>query len=289
MQKANPKRNLRKPQHQGRPGIESKMDPKPITAPSLDAIGGKLTNKIAFITGGDSGIGRAVALLFAKEGADIAIVYLNEHTDAKTVKREIEEKHHRKCFLMAGDISNEKFCIRSVKKAVEEFGKIDILINNAAIHYESKSLLDISTVNLLKTFSTNIFAMFWITKAALPFLSKGGSIINTTSVTAYRGSADLIDYSATKGAIVSFTRSLSASLVDKGIRVNAVAPGPTWTPLIASSFKPQKVAKHGSDVPMKRAGEPAEVAPAYLFLASSDGTYITGQVIHPNGGEIVNG
>jgi len=265
------------------------MVPEPTTAPSVQPTGRKLENKIVVITGGDSGIGKAVALLFAKEGADLAIIYLNEHSDAREVKKEVENNYKRKCLLIAADISKEKSCISSIKKVVKEFGKIDILINNAAVHYESKSLLDISTSNLLKTFATNIFSMFWITKEALPSLSKGSSIINTTSVTAYRGSADLIDYSATKGAIVSFTRSLSASLVEKGIRVNAVAPGPIWTPLIVSSFKPQKVAKHGSDVPMKRAGEPAEVAPAYLFLASSDGAYITGQVIHPNGGEIVNG
>ncbi len=289
MQKASPKKNLRKPQHQSRPGVESKMTPVPDSVPVQQPVNGKLENKVAFITGGDSGIGRAVALLFAKEGADIAIGYLNEHTDAREVKKEIEEQFKRKCLLVPADISKERPCISAVKKVVKEFGRIDILINNAAIHYESKTLSDISTANLLKTFSTNIFSMFWITKAVLPYLSKGSSIINTSSVTAYRGSADLIDYSATKGAIISFTRSLSASLVDKGITVNAVAPGPIWTPLIASSFKPQKVAKHGSDVPMKRAGEPTEVAPAYLFLASSDGSYITGQVIHPNGGEIVNG
>jgi len=289
MQKSSPKKNIRKPQQQSRPGLESKMNPTPITTPPTDTVGGKLKNKVAMITGGDSGIGKAVALLFAKEGADIAIVYLNEHDDAKAVKKEIEEKYQRKCLLLAGDISKEKVCIALVQKTIKEYGRLDILVNNAAIHYETKSLLDISTSNLLKTFSTNVFSMFWITKAALPHLPKGSSIINTTSVTAYRGSADLIDYSATKGAIVSFTRSLSASLIEKGIRVNAVAPGPIWTPLIAASFKPQKVAKHGSDVPMKRAGEPTEVAPSFLFLASSDSSYITGQVIHPNGGEIVNG
>lgn len=288
MQKANPKKNLRKPQHQQRPGAEFKLFPVPDSTP-VYSTANKLKNRIALITGGDSGIGKASALLFAKEGADIVIVYLNEHKDAKAVKKEIEEKYGRRCLLIAGDISREKFCITAVKKAIREFGKIDILVNNAAIHYESKSLLDITTPHLLKTFSTNIFSMFWITKTALPFMRKGGAIINTTSVTAYRGSAHLIDYAATKGAIVSFTRSLSAALIKKGIRVNAVAPGPIWTPLIASSFGPQKVAKHGSDVPMKRAGKTAEVAPAYLFLACNDSSYITGQVIHPNGGEIVNG
>jgi NAD(P)-dependent dehydrogenase (short-subunit alcohol dehydrogenase family) len=288
MQKANPKKNVKKPQSQERPGIESKMEPIPNSKP-MNTNNGKLLNKSVLITGADSGIGRAVALLFAKEGADIAIIYLNEHSDANDVKKEIESTYNRKCLLLAGDISKEKFCIDSVKKTVKEFGKIDILINNAAIHYETKSLLDVTTANLLKTFSVNIFSMFWLTKAVLPHLSKGSTIINTTSVVAYRGSGDLIDYAATKGAIVSFTRSLSASLVDKGIRVNAVAPGPIWTPLIASSFEPQKVAKHGSDVPMKRPGEPSEVAPSYLFLASEDSSYITGQVIHPNGGEIVNG
>ncbi len=172
---------------------------------------------------------------------------------------------------------------------MKKFDRIDILVNNVALHYERKSLLDIDTKQLMQTFATNVFSMFWMTKAALPAMQKGASIINTTSVTAYRGSSSLIDYSATKGAIVSFTRSLSSNLVEQQIRVNAVAPGPIWTPLIASSFKPKKVAKHGSDVPMKRPGEPVEVAPAYLFLASNDASYITGQVIHPNGGEIVNG
>jgi NAD(P)-dependent dehydrogenase (short-subunit alcohol dehydrogenase family) len=289
MQKANPKKNIRKPQHQHRPGVEYKLKPVPQTQPLQTEGTGKLKNKIAFITGGDSGIGKAVALLYAKEGANIVIVYLSEHTDARATAAEIKEVYGRKCMLISGDISKERFCISAVKKAVKQFGKIDILINNAAIHYERKSVEDITTEQLVKTFSTNIFSMFWIVKAALPSMKKGSCIINTTSVTAYRGSGGLIDYASTKGAIVSFTRSLSANLVDKGIRVNAVAPGPIWTPLVASSFKPSKVATFGSDVPMKRAGEPSEVAPAYLFLASEDASYMTGQVLHPNGGEIING
>lgn len=280
---------LRKPQQQPRPGLEYKMAPVPDTAPSDITWNHKLKNKVALITGGDSGIGRAVALLFAKEGAHIVIVYLDEHKDARDTQKEIQEKFGQQCLLVAGDISKEKFCTAAVKKAVKQFGKIDILVNNAVMHYEAESILKITTARLVKTFEVNIFSMFWLTKAALPFMKKGSCIINTTSVTAYRGSATLIDYAATKGAIVSFTRSLSASLVDKGIRVNAVAPGPIWTPLIAASFKPAKVAKHGSDVPMKRAGEPAEVAPSYLFLACEDSAYITGQVLHPNGGEIING
>jgi NAD(P)-dependent dehydrogenase (short-subunit alcohol dehydrogenase family) len=271
MQKANPKKNLRKPQHQNSPGTEKKMSPVPLSAPTEEPGTGKLANKVAFITGGDSGIGKATALLFAKEGAEIA------------------EKYDRQCLLLPGDISKERFCFSAVSKAVKQFGKIDILVNNAATHYESKTLADISTTQLTKTFATNIFSMFWITRAALPAMEEGSCIINTTSVTAYRGSASLMDYAATKGAIVSFTRSLSTNLIEKGIRVNAVAPGPIWTPLIASSFKSQKVAQHGSDAPMKRAGEPAEVAPSYLFLACSDSSYITGQVLHPNGGEIING
>jgi len=289
MQKANPKKPIRKPQHQRRPGVEYKLKTVPDTDPLQKEGTGKLKNKIAFITGGDSGIGKAVALLYAKEGADIVIVYLSEHTDAKATADEITALYGRKCLLIPGDISKERFCISAVKKAVDKFGKIDILVNNAAIHYECKNIQDITTENLLKTFATNIFSMFWIVKAALPSMKKGSCIINTTSVTAYRGSGALIDYAATKGAIVSFTRSLSANLVEKGIRVNAVAPGPIWTPLVASSFKPSKVATFGSDVPMKRAGEPSEVAPAYLFLASKDASYMTGQVLHPNGGEIING
>jgi NAD(P)-dependent dehydrogenase (short-subunit alcohol dehydrogenase family) len=287
MQKANPKKQLRKPQSQSRPGKEVQMSPKPIAENQMPG-SGKLKGKIALITGGDSGIGKAVAILFAKEGADIAIAYLNEHEDANETKSEVE-KFGRKCELIPGDLSKENVCKKTVDRVKKVFGKIDILINNAALHWESKTLEDISTDQLLRTFSTNIFSYFWVTKYALPLMKKGGAIVNSTSVTAYRGSATLIDYASTKGAIVSFTRSLAANLVEKGIRVNGVAPGPIWTPLIASSFKPEKVAQHGSDVPMKRAGEPVEIAPSYLFLACSDSSYITGQILHPNGGEIVNG
>ena len=288
MQKSNPKKPIRPPQKQEKPGDEYKMIPQPVyDNPAVKGCG-KLSNKIAFITGGDSGIGRAVAVLFAKEGADIAIVYLSEDKDAEQTKAAIE-RYGRKCVLIPGDISKERFCKNAVAKTIKEFGRIDVLVNNAATQFESKSIEDISTEQLTKTFETNIFAMFWIVKAALPGMSKGSTIINSTSVTAYRGSAELMDYASTKGAIVSFTRSLAHSLIDKGIRVNAVAPGPIWTPLIVDTFDGDKVAKHGSDAPMKRAGEPVEVAPSYLFLACDDSSYITGQVLHPNGGEIVNG
>jgi NAD(P)-dependent dehydrogenase (short-subunit alcohol dehydrogenase family) len=289
MQKANPKKPIRKPQAQEKPGKEYLMKPAPVFEnPSMKSAL-KLNNKVAFITGGDSGIGRAVAVLFAKEGADVVIVYLNEDKDAADTTDIIEQQYGRSCYLIAGDISKESFCYKAVTQAVKKFGRIDILVNNAATHMESTSLAEISTRQLIKTFETNIFSMFWITKKALEHMPEGSVIINTTSVTAYRGSGALIDYASTKGAIVSFTRSLSANLVDKKIRVNAVAPGPIWTPLIVSTFSPDKVAKHGSDVPMKRAGEPSEVAPCYLFLACDDSTYITGQVLHPNGGEIING
>ncbi|MFZ6010943.1 MAG: SDR family oxidoreductase [Bacteroidota bacterium] len=287
MQKAGKKRPLRKPQHQRRPGQEHKLQPTPKFENHHRGTG-KLENKVALITGGDSGIGRAVAVLFAKEGANIAIAYLSEHEDAEETKRMIQYSG-RKCLLIPGDLSKEVNCKKAVEKTVKAFDRIDILVNNAAIHYESENPEDISGEQLLKTFGTNIFSYFWITQAALPHMPEGSSIINTASVTAYRGSPSLIDYAATKGAIVSFTRSLASNLVKRKIRVNGVAPGPIWTPLIASSFKPSKVANFGSDVPMERAGEPAEVAPSYLFLASDDAAYMTGQFLHPNGGEIING
>jgi len=289
MQKAQPKKLLRKPQSQNRPGIESKMKPLPVYDHPHVTGSGKLKNKIALISGGDSGIGRAVAILFAKEGADVAIAYLSENSDAQEAKEIIENTYKQKCLLIPGDLSKEAACKKAVSKTIKEYGRIDILVNNAAIHYESKSLGEISTEQLLKTFATNIFSYFWLTKEALNHMKENASIINTASVTAYRGSGTLIDYASTKGAIISFTRSLSSNLVEKGIRVNAVAPGPIWTPLVAATFEPKKVAQHGSDVPMKRAGEPVEVATSYLFLASEDGAYFTGQVLHPNGGEIVNG
>jgi NAD(P)-dependent dehydrogenase (short-subunit alcohol dehydrogenase family) len=287
MQKGGEKKTLRKPQEQEMPGIEQKMDPKPVS--DRPEPQNKLDGKVALITGGDSGIGRAVAILFAKEGADVAIAYLNETEDGQEVKRIVEQEYGRTCILFEGNIRKEKFCEKIVTDTVKKFGKLDILVNNAATQTEKQSLTDITTDQLYETFETNIFSMFWVTKYALQHLQKGACIINTTSVTAYRGSPTLIDYSATKGAILTFTRSLSGSLVEKGIRVNAVAPGPIWTPLIAGSFDKEKVASFGSDVPMKRAGEPVEVAPSYLFLASQDGSYITGQVLHPNGGEIING
>lgn len=289
MQKGSPAKILRKPQHQQRPGQESKMKPLPVSEDPREKGCGKLHNKIALITGGDSGIGKAVAILFAKEGADITISYLDEHADAKKTKQLIEEKYGRKCFLIPGDISKEAHCKTIVRKTIKTFRQIDILVNNAAIQYEHKSLEKLPTKELRKSFEVNIFSFFWITKAALPFLKKGSSIINSASVVAYRGSAGLLAYAATKGAIVSFTRSLSANLKEKEIRVNGVAPGPVWTPLVVTGFSPKKVAKHGSDSPMGRAGEPVEIAKSYLFLACDDSSFMSGQFLHPNGGEIVGG
>lgn len=263
------------------------MHPKPVSEPVYPG-SGRLRDKKLLITGGDSGIGKAVAILFAKEGADVAIVYLNENADARQAKKEVEQ-YGRQCLLIKGDLAKEAFCKKAVKETVKQFGRIDILVNNAALHYETKKIEDITTAKLQKVFAVNVFAMIHIIQHALPFMKRGSCIINTSSVTAYRGSKHLLDYAATKGAIVSFTRSLSANLVKKGIRVNGVAPGPIWTPLIPASFKANRVSHHGAETPMERAGEPAEVAPAFLFLATEDSSYITGQFIHPNGGEIING
>ncbi|MEO7983561.1 MAG: SDR family oxidoreductase [Bacteroidota bacterium] len=289
MQKTGKKRPLRPPQRQARPGQEKRMRPLPVFDYPEKNGTGKLKGKTALISGGDSGIGKAIAVLFAKEGADIAIAYLNEHADATGTKKIIEETYHKKCVLIPGNLGNEKHCKQVVAKTIRSLGRLDIVVNNAAQQYENKRIEGITTAELLKTFQTNIFSFFWITKESLRYMKKGSCIINTSSVTAYRGSAALLDYAATKGAIVSFTRSLSANLVKKGIRVNGVAPGPVWTPLIPSSFPGKKTAMHGSDTPMERAAQPAEIAPSYLFLASEDANYITGQFIHPNGGEIING
>ena len=273
---------------QQQPGIESIMTPRPQSEDAEYRGSGKLEGKVAFITGGDSGIGRAVAILFAKEGADVAINYLNEEDDAEETRREVENED-RRCILIPGDIGDPTFCTTAIERTVEELGQLDVLVNNAAEQHAVDNIEDISPEQIERTFRTNVFSMFYLTAAALKHLSPGSTIINTTSVTAYKGSPSLLDYSATKGAIVSFTRSLSQALVDKGIRVNAVAPGPIWTPLIPSTFSAEKVASFGSDKPMGRAGEPSEVAPCYVFLATKDSSYMSGQVLHPNGGEVING
>jgi NAD(P)-dependent dehydrogenase (short-subunit alcohol dehydrogenase family) len=282
-------RTTRPPQKQSRqPGIEAEMHPRPIADDPKHRGSGKLRDRIALISGGDSGIGRAVAVAFAREGADVAVVYFDEHKDAAETKRLVEAEG-RRCITIAGDIARESFCRRAVERTAKVFGRIDVLVNNAAVQYPQDSIEKITAEQLERTFRVNIFSMFSMTSAALAHMPKGGAIINTTSVTAYRGSKDLIDYAATKGAIVAFTRSLAGSLIDRGIRVNAVAPGPIWTPLIVASFDEKKVSTFGSDSPMKRPGEPEEVAPSYVFLACDDASYMTGQVLHPNGGEIING
>ena len=275
-------------QHQPRqPGLETEMTPQPDSTMEEYRGSGKLQSKVAIITGGDSGIGRSIAVAFAKEGADITVSYLDEHEDAQRTKEEVE-KCGRKCILIAGDVGDEKFCTEVVAETISAFGRIDVLVNNAAEQHVRESILDIDSAQLERTFRTNIFSMFYLVKAALPQLKKGARIINTTSVTAYKGSPHLLDYSATKGAIVGFTRSLSLQLIEQGIHVNAVAPGPIWTPLIPSTFPPDKVGEFGKNVPMKRAAQPDEVAPCYVFLASQDCSYMSGQVLHPNGGNIVN-
>jgi len=277
------------PQHQDhRPGTESEMHPKPEFESNEYKAAGKLKGKVALITGGDSGIGRAVAVYYAKEGADVSIVYLNEHKDAEETKRQVEQEG-RKCLLIAGDVGDDAFCRDAVTETVEKLGKLDILVNNAAEQHPQKKIEDITKEQLERTFRTNIFGMFYLTQAAMPHLSKGSSIINTTSITAYRGSPQLLDYASTKGAIVAFTRSLSMNVVGQGIRVNAVPPGPIWTPLIPSTFPADQVAEFGATQPMKRPGQPEELAPAYVYLASTDSSYVSGQVIHVNGGEVING
>lgn len=277
-------------QHQNnQPGNEEQMKPTPIY--ELDGYNRacrKLEGKVAVITGGDSGIGRAVAIAFAQEGAKLAILYLNEHEDGEKTKKLVEQKGAQ-CILISGDIGEEQFCKTAVKQVVDTYGTIDILINNAGEQHPQDKLEYITTEQLMRTFNTNFFGAFFMTKAAIPHLKKGATIINTTSVVAYKGHETLIDYSATKGALTSFTRSLALNLAPNGIRVNAVAPGPIWTPLIPSSFDQQKVVQFGSNTPIKRAGQPVELAQAYVFLASQDSSFVIGETIHINGGEIING
>ena len=274
------------PQQQSQPGDEYKMDPKPILIREGYSGSNKLIDKVALVTGGDSGIGASAVLHFAAEGANIVLVYYNETKDALYIKKEVE-KLGLKCLLIEKDLTEEANCEYCIKACIEEYGQLDILVNNAAMQFPQDSLIDIDKEQLHKTFETNIYPYFYLTKAALVYLKKDDTIINTSSVTAYRGSEHLVDYASTKGAIVSFTRSLSAQLAPKGIRVNGVAPGPIWTPLIPASF--DDVTKFGQDTPMGRAGQPSEVGPAYVFLASEDSSYITGQFIHVNGGEIIGG
>jgi NAD(P)-dependent dehydrogenase (short-subunit alcohol dehydrogenase family) len=266
------------------PGHESKLEPKPEWRPRYPG-SGRLTDKVALITGADSGIGRAVAALFAREGADIAIVYLCEHDDAAKSK-EIVEGEGRRAITIAGDIGDKDFCERAVKQTVDQLGKLDVLVNNAGEQHWDKDITDIDEQQLRRTFQTNIFGMFFMTQAARPHLKQGSAIINTTSVTMYEGSKLLLDYSATKGAITAFTRSLAKSLVKDGIRVNAVAPGPIWTPLNPFGGQPkEKIPEFGKDTPMGRPGQPNEVAPSFLFLACEDSSYMIGQVLHPDGGD----
>lgn len=277
----------RPPQEQERqPGRTGEMEPKPSDAGYRR--GGKLLDRVALITGGDSGIGRAATVAFAREGADVSIVYLDEHEDAEET-RKLVEAGGRRCLLTAGDIGDPAFCATAVQRTLDAFGRLDVLVNNAAEQHVKDELTDISAEQLERTFRTNFFGMFYMTQSALPHLKHGSTIVNTTSVTAYQGNPVLIDYSATKGAIVAFTRSLSVNLAKHGIRVNAVAPGPIWTPLIPASFDAEQVKTFGTNTPMGRAGEPDEVAPCYVFLASEDSAYMSGQVLHPNGGQVVNG
>ncbi|TPE45520.1 SDR family oxidoreductase [Pontibacter mangrovi] len=274
------------PQEMEQPGKEHKMTPEPEIIRDGYKGSDKLKGKVALITGGDSGIGRAVAVHFAREGADIAIVYLNEDKDAKET-RQLVEKEGRKCLLISGDVGKEDFCREAVKKTVKELGKLDVLVNNAGEQHAQEDIRDITEEQLKRTFDTNIFSMFYFVKEALNHMKKGSAIINTTSVTAYHGNKLLLDYSSTKGAILTFTRTLAQMVADKGIRVNGVAPGPIWTPLIPASFDKEHVEKFGQKTLLKRAGQPSEVAPAYVYLASDDSAFTIGEVMHINGGEMV--
>ena len=278
-----------KPQTQTKqPGIESQMDPKPIyDHPEYNNGSGRLKNKVAIITGGDSGIGRAVALAFAKEGAKVVVVYYDETDDANETKQAIEQAHGE-CLLIQGDLTNPSFAQDIVNQTLAKFNQINILVNNAAVQYPQNEITQIKDEDLHKTFAVNYFGTFYLTRAVVPHLTEGDSIINTTSVTAYEGNETLLDYSSTKGALTAFTRSLASNLAKKGIRVNAVAPGPIWTPLIPASFDAQKVSQHGANVPMKRMGHPVELAGAYVLLASNEGSYMSGITIHVNGGTIIN-
>jgi NAD(P)-dependent dehydrogenase (short-subunit alcohol dehydrogenase family) len=289
MSKQNKLNQVLPPQHQNQqPGLESEMNPKPKSVDSTYKGSGKLRDKVAIITGGDSGIGRSVAIYFAKEGANVVIVYLNEHEDAKETQTFVENEGTN-CLLLAGDVGQEAFCHEVVSNTIDKFGKVDIIVNNAAEQHPQTSIENITAEQLQKTFQTNVFSFFYLTKAALPHLKSGSTIINTASITAYQGNEKLLDYSSTKGAIVTFTRSLAKQLVGKGIRVNGVAPGPIWTPLIPSTFTSEEVATFGSNSPMKRPGQPFELGPSYVFLASNDSSYMTGQMLHVNGGTIING
>ncbi|WP_277374731.1 SDR family oxidoreductase [Pseudomonas sp. AA-38] len=277
------------PQHQQRqPGLEHAMQPEPIYLDEAYRPAGKLIDKVAIITGGDSGIGRAVAVHYALEGAKLALVYLNEDEDAQKTVDEVK-RHGGEALALAGDVGDARFCQCVIDAVIGKWGRLDILINNAGEQHPRKDLSEMDEEQWQKTFRTNIFAMFQLTRAALPHLHSGASIINTSSVTAYKGNPMLIDYSSTKGAINSFTRSLSINLASRGVRVNGVAPGPIWTPLIPSTFSADKVAEFGAETPLGRPGQPAEVAPAYVYLASNDASYVTGQMLHVNGGSVVNG